>query len=234
MLRTHLLPLLVVLPVACAKSEPTRAAPSASASEAAETPPPEPPSPPPAPVDVDTAGITRDLGCDGKAPKSKRACTILKEFIGASRWDPKAPSGMSRYVGHSYAIEQGAEKDTVIVFVGKVVPTAQVPAGYLPLVVGMDPLPKELVNHGIKLTAALAREGAPSVHNQAMPWIEKHDPSKTYEVATTSGASVHLVAQDSIYVREVDRHKIVVVSPSRARDAAPGDGTYSELLLASW
>lgn len=240
MVRSLLIPMLVAssLPVSCAKSEAPRAKPSAAAATApAETetaPSPATTSPPPAPIDLDTASLSRDLGCDGKAPKSKHACAALQAFIGGSRWDPKAPSGISRYVGHSYAIEKGAETDTIVAFFAKVVPTAQVPAGYMPMLVGMDPLPKELINHGVKLTASLAREGSGSIHNQAMPWIEKHEPAKNYEVATTSGASVHLVAQDSIYLRELDRRRIAIVSPSRARDAMPGDGTYSELWLASW
>jgi hypothetical protein len=240
MTRLRLIPLLIA-PLwlsACSKTEPTHTASSASPAAApADTPSavPEPATPPPAPADLDTTSLIKDLACDGKSPKSKKACAVLGAFASASRWTGKTPSGVVRYVGHSYTISKGTETEAVAVVVAKVVPTAQVPAGYLPMVVGNIQLPKELLLHGAKLAARLSRDNPPaSGCNQAMEWIAKTDPLKTYQVATTSGASVHLVATESVYLREVERRKIVIVSPSRARDGEPGDGSYSELWMASW
>lgn len=185
-------------------------------------------------MDLDSTSIDKDLACDGKSPKSKKVCPILQEFAHASRWSSKAPSGISRYVGRSYKREKGQEQESLVVLIAKVIPTAQVPVSYLPVVIGIDPLPKDLLTNGEKLVAALSRSDPPSLHNQALPWIDKHEPSSTYEVATTAGASVHMVATESMYLREVDRRKIIVISLPRALDAAPGDGTYTELWLASW
>lgn len=214
------------------KSKATPAALSASAT-AAETPKAETP-PPPAPADLDVASLRKDLACDGKRPRNTKACEVMDAFAKASRWTAKTPSGLARYVGRSYILEKGHEEQEITVLYSKIVPTAQVPAGYMPVLVGKTPLPKELHLNGVKLIASLAHNSAPSRRNQAMPWVDQFEPTKTYEVATTSGPSVHLVATESVYIREVDRRKIVVVSPANALGAAPGDGTYSELWIASW
>ena len=207
---------------------------SASAAPSAE-PAPAPikvvDAPKPAPVDVVLEPLLKDLKCDKKA--KTESCRILTEFATAQRWSAQTPAGEGRWIGQAFAREKGMEKKELILLWAKQVPTSQVGPGDLPIRVGTGTLSEDLVEHGFKMVAALARGDQPSKRNQARPQVEIFVPKTHRGAVNTAGASVRLISEDSVYLRQAGR-KVLMIVPNQAQGAAPGDGKYAEFWRATW
>ena len=187
---------------------------------------------PPAPPDMDVDGLQKDLNCTKTGPK--QACRIVKEFSLAQRYTAHTPSGEGRWIGHAFIVAKGVESERELILWAKVVPTSQVGLGDLPIKVGFDFFPDELKSHAEKLVRTLGRGDPPSPMNQAFPYAKAYVPAKQRVIVNTSGQSVHVTAEESIYIRAKPPHSVFIVNPSVSREAAPGDGMYAELWLADW
>jgi hypothetical protein len=217
----------------CDKKEPA-AAPAASASPSAAPPVPVATTPsvqPPAP-DIDLDALQKQLGC----PKStaKEACRILDEFAQAARFTGATPSGDGKWFGRAYAVQNKREKAELMILAAKRVGTAEVGPGDLPIRVGTGTLPEDKRAHGEKLASALSRADVVGRANQALPYVKSFTPTGDRGVVPTSGASVRLISDENVYIREAAGQKVLMLHPSSGASAAPGDGTYAELWLAAW
>jgi hypothetical protein len=219
------------------KESPARpAAPAATSAAQATAPPPVAALPPPvaqqASADIDVAALQKQLGCSTSA--GKQACRILAEFAEARRFTGDTPSGDGKWFGNAYTIEKKAEKNELMIFCAKRVGTAQIGPSDLPIRVGFGTLPEDKRAHGQRLAAALSRSDVVGKNNQALPFVKNFTPTGDRGVVPTSGASVRLIADETVYVREAAGQKVLLVRPSTRGSAAPGDGTYAELWLATW
>jgi hypothetical protein len=187
---------------------------------------------PPAPQDMDVAALERDLNCAKTGPKL--ACRIIKDFSQSQRYTAHTPSGEGRWVGHAFVVVKGVESERELVLWAKVVPTSQVGPGDLAIKVGFDFFPDELKSHAEKLVRTLGRGDPPSPKNQAFPFAKAYIPAKQRVIVNTAGQSVHVTAEESIYLRAKAPRSVFIVNPSTSREAAPGDGMYAELWLADW
>jgi len=215
----------------CGKTESTKKGTIAT-SAPVEPLPSVAPVAPPAPTDIDVAGLERELNCAKTGPK--QACRILKEFASSQRYTARTPSGEGRWVGRSITVEKGDETERQLVLWAKVVPTSQVGPGDLPIKIGFEFFPDELKSHAEKLVRTLGRGDPPSPKNQAFPWAKAYVPAKQRVIVNTAGQSVHVTAEESIYIRAKPPRFVYIVSPSSSRQAATGDGMYAELWLADW
>ncbi|MGC4063675.1 MAG: hypothetical protein QM784_03335 [Polyangiaceae bacterium] len=225
----RLLPALL-LAVAC--DEPTKkgAAPSAAPSPSA-IPATTPPTARIAPADVDLTSSLKDLKCGDKATTD--SCRILTEFRDAKSWNFNLPSGEGRWVGNAFVREKGSEKKQLLILWAKRMPTAQVGPGDLPLKVGTGTLPSELLEHGFKMVRTLSQGDQPSKRNQARPVIESFVPGTQRGAVATQGASVRLISEEAVYIRQQGR-KVLFFSPNLSQGASSGDGTYAEFWLSNW
>ena len=187
---------------------------------------------PPAPQDMDVAALEKDLNCAKTGPK--QACRIIKDFSQAQRFTAHTPSGEGRWVGHAFVVAKGVETERELVLWAKVVPTSQVGPGDLAIKVGCDFFPDDLKSHAEKLVRTLGRGDPPSPKNQAFPFAKAFIPAKQRVIVNTAGQSVHVTAEESIYLRAKAPRSVFIVNPSTSREAAPGDGMYAELWLADW
>ena len=223
---------LLVVACGCDKSDkkPSR---SAAAPSASIEPLPSVAAPaPPAPQDIDVGALEKELNCQKTGPK--QACRILKEFASAQRFTAHTPSGEGRWVGHSFTVDKGVESERQLIFWSKSVPTSQVGPGDLPVKVGFDFFPDELKAHAEKLVRTLGRGDPPSPKNQAFPYAKVYVPTKQRVIVNTAGPSVHVTAEESIYIRAKQLRFVYIVNPSTSRESATGDGLYAELWLADW
>ena len=210
---------------------------SASAAESSATKAPPPPlatvaePPRPAPADITLDPYLRDLKC-GKAAKGD-TCRILTEFAEAKRWVFNKPAGEARWVGSAFVREKGVEKKQLLILWAKRMPTAQVGPGDLPIKVGTGTLDSELVEHGFKMVRSLSQGDQPSKHNQARSKVEEFVPTIQRGAVATSGASVRLIAEDTVYLRQLDR-KVLMFAPNLSSSATAGDGTYAEFWVSTW
>jgi hypothetical protein len=209
--------------LACDKTQDKKSVSTAAASATAE---------PPAPADLDVTALERDLRCSKTGPK--QVCRILKEFAAAQRYTAKTPSGEGRWVGQAFTVEKGVEKEREIILWAKTVPTSQVGPGDLPIKVGFDFFPDDLKSHAEKLVRALTHGEPPSPKNQAFPYVQSFVPSKQRVIVNTAGQSVHVTAEESIYIRAKPPRSVYIVNPANTAGAAAGDGLYAELWLAVW
>ena len=217
----------------CDKTEAKKAESKTTAASAEPAPTVSaPPVIPPPPADIDLAALEKDLGCPKTGPK--QTCRVIKEFAQAQRFTAQTPSGEGRWVGHVYSVEKGVETERAIILWAKHVPTSQVGPGDLAIKVGYEFFTDELKSHAEKLVRALSRGDPPSLKNQAFPYAKTLVPQKQRVIVNTSGASVHVTSEESIYIRAKAPRSVYFVNPSSARTAAPGDGMYAELWLADW
>jgi hypothetical protein len=222
----------------CDKKE-TPPAPAASAVAPAPPPsvavaPASPAQPPSA--DIDVATLQKHLSCQTTGT-GKQACRILAEFAEARRFSGDTPSGEGKWFGFAYTVEKKAEKTDLMIFAAKKVGTAQIGPNDLPIRVGFGTMPEDKKAHGQKLAAALSRSDVVGKNNQAQPFVKSFVPTGDRGVVPTTGASVRLISDEVVYVREGPNHKILVVRPRISEPGAPGapgEGTYAELWLASW
>lgn len=217
----------------CDRSDSNKKSPASTAtSSQAEPMPSVAPIAPPAPQDMDVAALERDLNCAKTGPK--QACRILKDFSQAQRYTAHTPSGEGRWVGHAFVVAKGVETERELVLWAKVVPTSQVGPGDLAIKVGFDFFPDDLKSHAEKLVRTISRGDQPSPKNQAFPFVKAFMPAKQRVIVNTAGQSVHVTAEESIYLRAKAPRSVYIVNPSTSREAAPGDGMYAELWLADW
>lgn len=220
----------LLLPVACAEKA-KKAAPAPSSSAAAASVETQAPPARPSPADVDLAPYLKDLKCGKKATTD--CCRLLGEFAEAKRWSFNTPSGEGRWVGNAFVREKGAEKKQLMILWAKRVPTAQVGPGDLALKVGTGTLNDDLVEHGFKMVRSLSQGDQPSKRNQARPVIEAFVPSTQRGAVATAGASVRLIAEETVYLRQQGR-KVLMFAPNLTQSASAGDGTYAEFWVSSW
>lgn len=237
---------MLVVALGCDDKKPKATAASAAPSVAAA---PEPvkvaEAPRPAPADIVLDPLFKDLKCeranDGSKDKNKKktaaakteSCRVLGEFADASRWSAQTPAGEGRWIGQAFVREKGVETKQLLLLWAKTVPTSQVGPGDLPVRVGTGTLDSELIEHGFKMVAALHRGDQPSRRNQAQKSVESFVPSTNRGAVNTAGASVRLISEETVYLRQAGR-KVLLVAPSQAQSAAPGDGTYAEFWRATW
>jgi len=220
---------------ACEKETPPPP-PAASA----KPPPPPPPAPAPTPTvqqaaspDVDVASLQKQLGCSTTGTV-KQACRILAEFAQARRFTGETPSGDGKWFGYAYNVEKKAEKTELMIFASRRVPTSQIGPNDLPIRVGTGTLPEDKRAHGQKFASALSRSDVVGKLNQAQPYVKSFVPAGDRGVVATAGASVRLISDEVVYVREAEGQKVLFIRLSSNAKAAPGDGTYAELWLAAW
>jgi hypothetical protein len=216
------------------KESPTRTAVSAAPAAAAPAPaaPLTDQTPQPASPDIDLAPLQKQLGC-GATGAGKQACRILAEFAEARRFTGETPSGEGKWFGNAYTVEKKAEKTELMIFAAKRVGTGQIGPNDLPIRVGTGTLPEDKRAHGQKLASALSRADVVGRTNQALPYVKSFTPAGDRGVVATSGASVRLISDETVYVRQGSGQKVLLVRP-RTGGGAPGDGTYAELWLAAW
>jgi hypothetical protein len=217
----------------CDKSDSKKKVSTSTATSAqAEPLPSVAPVAPPAPQDMDVAALEKDLNCAKTGPKV--ACRILKDFSQAQRFTAHTPSGEGRWVGNALVVVKGVESERELILWAKVVPTSQVGPGDLAIKVGFDFFPDDLKSHAEKLVRTISRGDQPSPKNQAFPFLKAFMPTKQRVIVNTAGQSVHVTAEESIYLRAKAPRSVYIVNPSTSREAAPGDGMYAELWLADW
>ncbi len=230
--RTPLTVLAALISLACTEeSARQRVMPS---SDPSTVPPPvqsAPPAPRPAPADLSVEALSRELGC-GKTSVSE-PCRILGEFATASRWTPRLPSGEGRWVGNATIVDKGKEKREILILFAKNVPTSHVSPGDLALKVGYDTIAEDLRDHAGKMIRSLARGDTPNRRNQARATIESFVPQVMRGAVNTALASVQLISEEQVFLRQAGR-KVLVVMPNRQVSAVAGDGTYAELWVATW
>jgi hypothetical protein len=194
---------------------------------------PEKPAAPPsvAPRDLDVEALERDLDCDKRG--HAHACRIVKEFAQAQRFTAQTPSGTGRWIGPEVTVDKGKETTGHLVLWCKTVPTSQVGAGDLPVKAGYGLIPEGLKLQSEKLMRALTRAADPPESNPAYQFAHAFVPSTERVLARTSGASVHLTSEQSVYLRFAPPRKVYLVSPA-GTNAAAGDGIYAELWLGDW
>ncbi len=218
---------------ACDKSETNKTVAKSSVPSAPPAPTvTEAPVIAPAPADLDMAALEKDLGCPKTGPK--QSCRIIKEFSQSQRFTAHTPSGEGRWIGQAFIVEKGTETERELILWAKSVPTSQVGPGDLPFKVGYEFFTDELKSHAAKLVRALSHGDPPSPKNQAFPYAKALVPTKQRTMINTSGQSVHVTSEESIYLRARAPHSVFLVNPSNSRTAAPGDGMYAELWLADW
>jgi hypothetical protein len=188
-------------------------------------------APRPAPDDIVLEPLLKELKCDKKSKMD--TCRILNEFAVATRWSVQTPAGEGRWIGNAFVREKGVEKKQLILLWAKQMPTSQVGPGDLAVRVGTGTLADELVEHGFKMVAALNRGDQPSPRNQARHEVEAFVPTTHRGAVNTAGASVRLIAEETVYLRQAGR-KVLMIVPSRTQSAAAGDGTYAEFWRATW
>jgi len=188
-------------------------------------------APRPAPADIVIEPLLKELKCDKKSKTD--SCRLLTEFSSATRWVAQTPAGEGRWVGNAFVREKGVEKKQLMLLWAKQMPTSQVGPGDLPIRVGTGTLEPELIEHGFKMIAAISRSDQPSKRNQARPAVEAFTPTTHRGAVNTAGASVRLISEESVYLRQVGR-KVLLVMPSQASGATAGDGTYAEFWRATW
>jgi hypothetical protein len=216
----------------CEAKKPKPSVASAAPSSVGAAMPPKVAEPPrPAPEDIVLEPLLKSLKCDKKSKID--SCRILNEFAGATRFLPQTPAGEGRWVGNAFVREKGEEKRQLFLLWAKQVPTSQVNSGDLPIRVGTGTLSDDLVEHGFKMVRALSQGDQPSKHNQARPAVEAFVPTTHRGAVNTAGASVRLISEDSVYLRQVGR-KVLLVMPNQTQSAAAGDGTYAEFWRATW
>jgi hypothetical protein len=221
----------LLLAVAC-DDKPTKKTAASAAASVAEAPvvTAQPPAPR-APADVQLESYLKDLKCDKKATTD--SCRILLEFAEGKRATFNMPSGEGRWVGNAYIREKGVEKKQITMFWAKRVPTAQVGPGDLPLKMGTGALSDDLLEHGMKMVRSLAQGDTPSKRNQARPVVEAFVPSTQRAAVNTQGASVRLISEETVYLRQSGR-KLLMFAPNLSQSAATGDGTYAEFWVSTW
>ncbi len=215
------------------KQKATAASAAASATSVASVPEPNKvaEAPRPAPADIVLDPLLKDLKCDKKSKAD--SCRVLNEFAEATRWIVQTPAGEGRWIGQAFVRDKGVEKKQLLMLWAKTMPTSQVALGDLPVRVGTSTLADDLVEHGFKMVAAISRGDQPSKRNQARPEVESFVPATHRGAVNTAGASVRLISEETVYLRQVGR-KVLMVMPSQAQSAAPGDGTYAEFWRATW
>jgi hypothetical protein len=209
--------------------------PAASVAPVAAPPAPAPVAQPPQPAspDVDVAALQKQLGCSATAV-AKESCRILAEFAEGRRFTGETPSGEGRWFGNAYTVEKKKETTDLLILAAKRVGTSQIGPNDLPIRVALGTIPDEKRGHGQKLASALSRADVVGKTNQALPYVKSFAGASDRGVVATSGASVRLISDEVVYVRQVAGQKIIVLRPKSAAPAAPGDGTYAELWLAAW
>lgn len=228
-----LISVLLIAVSGCDKSDAKKKSPASTANSSQVEPLPSvAPVAPPAPQDMDVAALERDLNCAKTGPK--QACRIIKDFSQAQRYTAHTPSGEGRWVGQAFVVAKGVESERELVLWAKVVPTSQVGPGDLAIKVGFDFFPDDLKSHAEKLVRTISRGDQPSPKNQAFPFVKAFMPAKQRVIVNTAGQSVHVTAEESIYLRAKAPRSVFIVNPSTSREAAPGDGMYAELWLADW
>jgi len=203
--------------------------PAPSASAVAVKPPAPAPKPPPADIDLEVLG--RDLSCDKKSKSD--VCRVFGEFRDAESWKWKTPSGEGRWMGTATVRDQGKEHRELLVLWAKVVPTSRVDPGDLPLRTGFGSVPDDLQDHGEKMVSSLSRSDVPSPHNQALAYVESFVPKKDRGAVMTSGKSVRLISEDTVYLRQQGR-KVLILMPKVSSSGSAGDGSYAELWPVTW
>jgi hypothetical protein len=193
------------------------------------SPPPAPPPPPPA--DLVLEPMVRELGCGKKSTSAP--CRILQDFAVGTRWAPKLPSGEGRWVGSATVREKGVERQDVMILWAKIVPTSQISPGELPMRVGFGTVGEDIREHAFKMIRSLGRGDSPSPRNQARVFVESFVPTVHRGAVNTAAASVQLISEELVYLRQSGR-KVLVLMPSRQVSATPGDGTYAELWVSTW
>jgi len=223
---------LAVAVLGCDEKKPKPAQASASSAVASAPAPAKPiETPRPAPADILLEPLQKALKCDKKS--KTESCRVINEFAAATRWSVQTPAGEGRWVGQAFVRDQGVEKKQILLLWAKQMPTSQVGPGDLPVRVGTGTLTEDLVEHGFKMIAALNRGDQPSKHNQARREVEAFVPTTNRGAVNTAGASVRLIAEETVYFRQAGR-KVLMVMPNQATSAAPGDGTYAEFWRATW
>jgi hypothetical protein len=222
---------LVLAVFGCEEEKPKPAAAAPSASVEAAPPAKAAEAPRPAPADLVLEPLLKDLKCEKKSTRD--SCRVLEEFGQGSRWIAQTPAGEGRWIGNAFVRDKGVEKKQLVILWAKQVPTSQVGPGDLPVRVGTGTLADELIEHGFKMISALSHSDSPSKRNQARPAVEAFVPTAQRGAINTVGASVRLIAEDSVYLRQSGR-KVLIVMPSQAPSASAGDGTYAEAWRATW
>lgn len=188
-------------------------------------------APRPAPADLGLEPMLKDLKCDKKVKTD--SCRILTDFAAGSRWTAQTPAGEGRWLGQAFVREKGVEKKQLILLWAKQMPTSQVGPGDLPLRIGTGTLADDFIEHGFKMVTALSQSDQPSKRNQARPQVEAFVPTTHRGAVYTAGASMRLISEESVYLRQSGR-KVLLVMPNQAQNAQAGDGTYAEFWRATW
>lgn len=221
----------LLVAVACDEKPQKKTVASAASSAVAATAQTAPPPTRVAPADVQLDSYLSDLKCGKKATND--ACRILADFAAGTRATFNMPSGEGRWVGNAYIRDKGVEKKQLTLFWAKRVPTAQVGPGDLALKMGMGELSPDLAEHGMKMVRALSQGDSASKRNQARPVVEAFVPTTQRGAVNTQGASVRLISEDTVYLRQSGR-KLLMFAPNLSQSATAGDGTYAEFWVSTW
>jgi hypothetical protein len=188
----------------------------------------------PTPSDLDVPSIEHALGC----PRGhKDACRILAEFASAGTWQAQMPSGEGAWVGTAVTVQAKMDISEPIVLGARRVPTSEVGPGDLPLKVGFGPMPSDMRTATDKLVAALGRGDTVPKSNAALAFAKSFTPPDARIATKTTGSSVRLISNESVYVRQTSSQKVLVVRMPAlppGKVAVPGEASYAELWPVSW
>ncbi|MBL9027384.1 MAG: hypothetical protein JNL21_34655 [Myxococcales bacterium] len=224
---------LALVLVACSSKDP---APSASSSsKPASAPPPtatsaSEPRPPADHLDVEP--IKKALKCPAESKSGP--CKILDAVATCGPWEGTSPGGEAKWLGHSWDVKDGKQKDGYAVLRSRTVPLDQASGG-IPARIGFDQVPEDLPSMlGIqKAVSAFERHDVAQKGNAGLAWVkDKKDFSEAPAFATTK-KGVLVQSDDFAYVCQGKSQELFYARP-RAGGAAKGDGVYAELWPVSW
>jgi hypothetical protein len=189
------------------------------------------------PADLDTKRLAQHLGCSNG--RHARACRIVHDFDGGSRFEGQLPPGGARWVGSAYRIARGgAERRSFVVVHAIGIPSANARTADLPFKLGLDPVPKDKRRHASKLLRALAHSERVPDSNRTYAFVKDYVSSNARLAMATDGLSVRLLAEDAVFVRQSKvRQRLVVIQLKADASGEPlqgADGTYAEVWPVTW
>lgn len=194
------------------------------------------PAPMPHPVDLDLGALEKNLSCGRGSVKA--ACDVVEQFVKASHFDGKTPSGESRWLGRAQVVEGGKARTEYWALYLHTVPTARVGAGALPLMVGMAPIPTRAHSHASRVFGTLSRgKHRAKSSDPILRMLEEFQPKDERALVQTTGVSaqtIEAVSEDVAFLRQPELKKLLVIRPALGGAANAGDGIYMEFWQTTW
>ncbi len=249
-LRLRLALFAVLTAVACDRSSPGSATPSASsmpsassapsASASSSADPREDAAPteglgnPPRLADADIATLAHGLKCTpGSPPKVAGPCTVLVAMEKCRDWGGGTPSGDGRWMGRGWEATGAATATEITILRSHAVPQADVKPWQLPIKIAIGSIGKDAGSALSQADAAInayARHAPAPPKNAAVEFVkQKSDWAGEVPAATTMGSMVETFSDRPTYICQGSDARIELVQQASADIGLKADGLYAEL-----